>query len=109
MKKPLGSRLLSSSKARVIAQRFTELVKKSKSYRYRVDLTRRRLNLLHKAREMAKGISAIEFTFSGVNCRLAFRLNTGDFKFFNSEIEVANIKLVNVCLKSLQDSYDPGL
>ena len=75
----------------MIAQRFTELVKKSKSYRYRVDLTRRRLNLLHKAREMAKGITAVEFTFSDVNCRLAFRLNTGDFKFFNSEIEVANI------------------
>ena len=56
--------------------------KKSKSYRYRVDLTRRRLNLLRKAREMAKGITAIEFTFSDVNCRLAFRLNTGDFKFF---------------------------
>ena len=28
--------------------------KKSKSYRYMVDITRRHLNLLHKAREMAK-------------------------------------------------------
>ena len=91
MKKPLGSRLSSSSKAGVIAQRFAELVRKSKSYRYRVDLTRRRLNLLQRAREMAKGIAAVEFTFSDVNRRLAFRLNAGNFKFFNSEIEVANI------------------
>ena len=40
---------------------------------------------------MAKGITAIEFNFSDVNCRLAFRLITGGFKLFNSEIEVANI------------------
>ena len=50
--------------------------KKSESYGYRVDLTRRRLNLLRKAREMAKGITAIEFT---------------GFQIFDSEIEVANI------------------
>ena len=59
--------------------------KKSKSYRYGVDLNRRRLNLLHKAREMAEGITAIEFTFSDVNCRLAFRLNTVDFNFLIQE------------------------
>ena len=65
--------------------------KKSRIYRYRVDLTRRHLNRQHKARETAKGITAVECTFSDVNCRLAFRLNTGNFKFFNSETEVANI------------------
>ena len=44
---------------------------------------------------MAKRITAVEFILSDVSCRLAFRLNTEDFKFFNSEIEVANI-IVNL-------------
>ena len=65
--------------------------KKSKDLKYRVDLTKRRLSLLAKAREMTKGIPEVDFAFSDVNCKLAFRLTSGEFKFFNSETEIANV------------------
>ena len=65
--------------------------KRSKNLKYRVDLTKRRLSLLAKAREVTKGIPEVDFAFSDVNCRLAFRLTSGEFKFFNSETEIANV------------------
>ena len=40
---------------------------------------------------MTKGIPEVDFAFSDVNCRLAFRLTSGEFKFFNSETEIANV------------------
>ena len=55
-----------------------------------IDLTKRRLSLLTKAREMTKGIREVDYAFSDVNCRLAFRLTLGEFKFFKSEAEIAN-------------------
>ena len=65
--------------------------KKSKNLKYRVDLTKRCLSLLVMVREMAKGIPEIDLAFSDVNCRLAFRLTSGEFKFFNSQTEIANV------------------
>ena len=65
--------------------------KRSKNLKYRVDLMKRRLSLLAKAREMTKGIPEVDFAFSDVNCRLAFRLTSAEFKFFNSETEIANV------------------
>ena len=47
--------------------------KRSKNLKYRVDLRKRRLSLLAKAREMPKGIPEVDFAFSHVNCRLALR------------------------------------
>ena len=65
--------------------------KRSKNLKYRVDLMKRHLSLLAKAWEMTKGIPEVDFVFSDVNCRLAFRLTSGEFKFFNSETEIANV------------------
>ena len=65
--------------------------KKSNKFKFRVDLTKRRLLLLKKARDMTKNMPNVDFTFSDVNCRLALRLTNGDFKFFNSETELASI------------------
>ena len=54
----------------------------------RVDLTKRRLLLLTKARDIIKNMPNVDFTFfSDVNCRLALWLTNGDFTFFNSETE----------------------
>ena len=39
-----------------------------------------------------------------VNCRLAFRLTSGEFKFFNSETEIANvIANLKICMLSFSD------
>ena len=65
--------------------------KRSKNLKYRVDLMKRHLSLLAKAREMTKGIPEVDFAFSYVNCRLAFRLTSGEFKLFNSETEIVNV------------------
>ena len=65
--------------------------KKMNKLEFRVDLTKRRLLLLKKARDMTKNMPNVDFTFSDVNCRLALRLTNGDFKFFNSETELASI------------------
>ena len=65
--------------------------KKTNKFKFRVDLTKRRLLLLKKARDMTKNMPNVDFTFSDVNCRLALRLTNGDFKFFNSETELASI------------------
>ena len=65
--------------------------KKSNKFKFQVGLTKRRLLLLKKARDMTKNMANVDFTFSDVNCRLALRLTNGDFKFFNSETELASI------------------
>ena len=65
--------------------------KRSKNLKYRVDLTERRLSLLAKDREMTKAIPEADFGFSDVNCRLAVRLTSSEFKVFNSETEIANV------------------
>ena len=65
--------------------------KKSNKFKFRVDLTKHCLLLLKKARDMTKNMPNVDFTFSDVNCRLALRLTNGDFKFFNSETELASV------------------
>ena len=65
--------------------------KKLNKFKFWVDLTKRRLLLLKKARDMTENVPNVDFTFSDVNCRLALKLTNGDFKFFNSETELASI------------------
>ena len=40
---------------------------------------------------MTKGIPEVDFAFSDVKCLLASRLTLSEFKFFNSETEIANV------------------
>ena len=65
--------------------------KKSKSLRYKVDLTKRRVNLLAKARESTKHMEGIDYVFADINCKLNVKFNDGKFRVFNSETELANI------------------
>ena len=65
--------------------------KKSNKFKFRVDLTKRRLLLLKKARDVTINMPDVDFTFSDANCRLALRLTNRDFKFFNSETELVSI------------------
>ena len=65
--------------------------KKSKSLRYKVDLTKHRVTLLAKARESTKYMDGIDYVFADINCRLNVKFNDGKFRVFNLETELANI------------------
>ena len=85
------NRCLLSLRTGEVERRYIKTEKKSNKFKFRVDLTKRRLLLLKKARDMTKNMPNVDFTFSDVNCRLALRLTNGGFKFFNSETELASI------------------
>ena len=63
--------------------------KKSKSLRFKVDLTRRRAKLLAKAKKDTEGIDQIKYVFADINCRLNVRFSDDSFKVFNTETELA--------------------
>ena len=50
-------------------------IKKSKSLRYKADLTKRRVNLLEKARQSTKHMNGIDYVFADINCRLNVKFN----------------------------------
>ena len=50
---------------------------KSKKVRIKIDLTKRRLELLSYARDIMKGVEGIEYVFCDVNCRLNVKLSNG--------------------------------
>ena len=60
----------------------------SKKFRFKIDLTKRRLNLLKHARQLIKGIDEIDYVFSDVNCRLNVKFGV---RAFNSDTELASI------------------
>ena len=65
--------------------------RKSKSLRFKVDLTRRRAKLSAKAKKDTEGIDQIKYVFADINCRLNVRFSDDSFKVFNTEIELAEI------------------
>ena len=56
-----------------------------------VDLTKRRYELLMKARGLIKDNDAIDFVFSDINCSLGVKFSDDSFKYFNSEQELYNV------------------
>ena len=65
--------------------------KKSKNFKFKIDLTKRRMGLLSHARRLIKDVQGIDYAFSDVNCRLNLKLCGGPFRAFNSETELASI------------------
>ena len=65
--------------------------KKSKNFKFKIDLTKRRMGLLSHARRLIKDVQGIDYAFSDVNCRLNLKLCDGPFRAFNSETELASI------------------
>ena len=64
---------------------------KRKKVRIKIDLTKRRLELLSYARDITKGVEGIEYVFCDVSCRLNVKLSNGRFRAFNSITELASI------------------
>ena len=65
--------------------------KRSKSLKFKVDLTKRRVNLLDKARRETQHVEGIKFVFADINYRLNVRFTDDSVKAFNSETELASI------------------
>ena len=65
--------------------------KPGQNFTISVDLTKRRYELLMKARGLIKDNDAIDFVFSDINCSLGVKFNDDSFKYFNSEQELYNI------------------
>ena len=65
--------------------------KRSKFMKFKVDLTKRRVNLLSGARSLIENVEGIEFVFADVNCRLNVKFSNERVKAFNTETELANI------------------
>ena len=80
--------------------------KKSKSLRYKVDLTKRRVNLLAKARQSTKQMDGIDYVFADINCRPNVKFNDRKFRVFNSETELANI-ISSSDIYSMSVNYHP--
>lgn len=57
----------------------------------RLDITNRRSTLLSLAKEQKADNPNIDFSFVDVNCRLGFKFQTGEFRFFNTVREMNNI------------------
>ena len=56
----------------------------------RLDLTKRRLSILNEAKEFAKSVSSIDFVFCDINCRLAVKLQSGQFIYSESVSDLEN-------------------
>ena len=65
--------------------------KRSKSLKFKADLTKRRVNLLDKARRETQHVEGIKFVFADINCRLNVRFTDDSVKAFNSETELASV------------------
>ena len=65
--------------------------KRSKFTKFKVDLTKRRANLLSGARLLTENVEGIDFVFADINCRLNVKFSDERVKAFNTETELANI------------------
>ena len=59
--------------------------------KFKVDLTKRRVNLLSRARSLIENVEGIDFVFADVNCKLNAKFSDERLKAFNTETELANI------------------
>ena len=59
--------------------------------KFKVNLTKRRVNLLSKARSLIENVEGIDFVSADVNCMLNVKFSDERVKTFNTETELANI------------------
>ena len=59
--------------------------------KFKVDLMKRRVNLLSRARSSIENVEGIDFVFADVNYRLNVKFRDERVKAFNIETELANI------------------
>ena len=65
--------------------------KRSKSFKFKVNLTKRRVNLFDKVRRETQHVDGIKSVFADINCLLNVRFTADSVKAFNSETELSSI------------------
>ena len=59
--------------------------KRSKFMKFKVELTKRRANLLSRARSLIENVDGIDFVLSDVSCRLNVKFSDERVKAFNTK------------------------
>ena len=65
--------------------------KPGSSFNVSLDLTKRRYNLLIKAKGLIANNPSVAYAFSDINCSLVLKFNDNTFRYFNSESELNNL------------------
>ena len=60
--------------------------------KFKVDLMKRRANLLSRAKSLKENVDGIDVVFSDLNCRLNVKFSDERVKAFNTETELDSIK-----------------
>ena len=63
---------------------YKERKKAKNNIKIYLDLTKSRLTLLDKAKELITGDSNVDFVFADINCNVVARLKSNEYKFFNN-------------------------
>ena len=82
-------------KIQSIIVRFTTLYKNRENIkgdvRVKLDLTKKRYEVLRKAREIVEEIDNISFVYADINCRLKVRFKDNSELFFENLIELCDL------------------
>ena len=65
---------------RNIVYRFRNAVKEKFGYSLRLDLTKKNLDLLKRARELIEDRPEVDFVFTDINCRLVLKMANDSMK-----------------------------
>ena len=65
--------------------------KPGSSFSVSLDLTKRRYNLLMKARGLTANNTSVAYAFCDINCSLVIKFNDNTYRCFNSESELNNL------------------
>ena len=76
---------------RNVVYRSRKVVKEKFGYSVRLDLTKKKLDLLRRARELIEDRPEVDFVFTGINCRLVLKMANDNMKWFGGESELNSI------------------
>ena len=65
-------------------------MKKFKNYKFRLDLTRKRIKIIGRTNDILRANKIKGYTFADVNCRLCLKLDDG-FHYFKGDEEFINL------------------
>ena len=65
--------------------------KPGSSFNVSLDLTKRRYNLLMKAKGLIANNPSVAYTFCDISCSLVIKFNDNTYRYFNSECELNNL------------------
>ena len=76
---------------RNVVYRSRKVVKEKFGYSVRLDLTKKKLDLLRRARELIEDRPEVDFVFTDINCKLVLKMANDNMEWFRSESELNSI------------------